>query len=93
MSVNATFRESIHLEQLMPLNTVIKTIQHIAHNTQRLDSVQVAEMADLWLHTCENASFDADVSMSLRQSFSLSCECSLASLCSFSNLASSYFPS
>lgn len=56
MSVNATFRESNHLEQLMPLYTVIITIQHIAHDTQRLDSVQVAEMADLWLDACDYAS-------------------------------------
>lgn len=40
----------------MPLYTVIITIQHIAHDTQRLDSVQVAEMADLWLDVCDYAS-------------------------------------
>lgn len=57
-SVNATFRESNHLEQLMPLNTAIITIQQTAHNTQRLDSVQVAEMADLWLDACDYACFE-----------------------------------
>lgn len=57
-SVNATFRESNHLEQLMPLNTVIITMQQTAHNTQRLDSVQVAEMADLWLDACDHACFE-----------------------------------
>lgn len=42
----------------MPLNTAIITIHQTAHNTQRLDSVQVAEMADLWLDACDYACFE-----------------------------------
>lgn len=42
----------LHLEKiitLMPVNTVRITTRHIPHDTQRLDSVQAGEMADLWL--------------------------------------------
>lgn len=91
MSVNATLRERNRLEQLMPLNTVRITIAQRAHSPQRVDSVQVAEIFGS-THVITRP-LNADVSMSLRQSRSLSCECFPASLCSFSNLASSYFPS
>lgn len=43
----------LHLEQLMPLNTVITTIRRIAHDTRRWGSVQGGELADLWLDACD----------------------------------------
>lgn len=41
----------------MPLDTVIRAIRHVAHDTQRLDSVQAGETADLWLDAGDCAPF------------------------------------